>query len=210
MSTEATTEVPIVGLPDGVTAMLVEQVRRNGDGELVPVRTQRGRRRKVTRVDLIAGVADGDASAAITAAGETFVLGADSRRWDTIESELGEDAWPITLQLVRAGVVRLRCSVKDLQLGKPQRWELTEQWRQVRQDRADQRAERADEWTARAVTVADDVEPLCAELADALRDRQFTATLPVLVAAAEDLVAGVVHDGPLRVLPDALRGHEGA
>lgn len=196
MSSEVTTEVPIVGLPDGVTAMLVEQMRRNDHGELVPVRTQRGRRRKVTRVDLIADAPDGGAAAAIAAAGETFVLGADSRRWDTVEGELGEDAWPITLQLVRAGVVRLRCPVKDLRLEKPQRWELTDHWRQVRQDRGDQRADLADEWTARAITVAEDVEPLCAELADALRDRQFTATLPVLVAAAEDLVAGVVHDGP--------------
>lgn len=196
MSTEATTEVPIAGLPDGVAAMLVEHMRRNDEGELVPVRTQHGRRRKVKRVDLIAVAPEGDAAAAITAAGETFVLGADSRRWETIEGELGEDAWPITLQLVRAGVVRLRCSVKELRLEKPQRWELTEHWRQVRQGRADQRAEHADEWTTRAAAVADDVEPLCAELADALRDRQFTATLPVLVAAAEDLVAGVVHDGP--------------
>lgn len=48
-----------------------------------------------------------------------------------------------------------------------------------------------DERTARAAAAADEVEPLCAEFADALRDRQFTATLPMLVAAAEDLVAGV-------------------
>ena len=196
MSSQATTEVPIVGLPDGVVAMLVEQLRRNDDGELVPVRTQRGRRRKVKRVDLVAASADGSPEAAIAAAGETFVLGADSRRWDTIEGELGEDAWSATLQLVRAGVVRLRCSVKDLRLERPQRWELTEQWRRFRQDRAHQRADLADKWTARAAVAADEVEPLCVELADALRDRQFTATLPVLVAAAEDLVAGVVHDGP--------------
>lgn len=196
MSSEVTTQVPIVGLPDGVTAMLVEQMRRNDEGELVPVRTQSGRRRKVKRVDLFAGPVSGDADAAIAAAGETFVLGADSRRWATIENELGEQAWPVTLQLVRCGVVKLRCSVKDLRLEHPKRWELTAQWRQLRQDRAHQRAEMADEWTARAMAAADEVEPLCAELADALRDRQFTATLPVLVAAAEDLVAGAVHDGP--------------
>lgn len=196
MSSEATTEVPIVGLPDGVTAMLVEQVRRADDGELVPVRTQSGRRRKVKRVDLIGKGAGGDPDAAIAAAGQTFVLGADSRRWRTIEDELGDRAWPTTLQLVRAGVVRLRCSVKDLRIEQPQRWELTEQYRQARQDRADQRAGLADEWTARAIAAADEVGPLCVELADALRDRQFTATLPVLVAAAEDLVAGVGHDGP--------------
>lgn len=121
MSSEATTAVPIVGLPDGVIAMLVEQMRRNDDGELVPVRTQRGRRRKVQRVDLVATTEDGTPEEAIAAAGETFVLGADSRRWDTVESELGEDAWPVTVRLVRAGVVRLRCSVKDLRLEKPQR-----------------------------------------------------------------------------------------
>lgn len=196
MSSEATTEVPIVDLPDGVTAMLVEQMRRTDDGELVPVRTQSGRRRKVTRVDLIANAVSGDPDAAIAAAGETFVLGADSRRWTTIEDELGGQAWPTTLQLVRTGVVRLRCPVMDLRIERPQWWELTEHYRQLRQDRAAQRAEDADAWTARAATAAEDVEPLCAALADALRDRQFTATLPVLVAAAEDLVAGVMHAGP--------------
>lgn len=196
MSSQATTEVPIVGLPDGVVAILVEQMRRKDDGALVPVRTQRGRRRKVQRVDLVATTEDGTPEAAIAAAGETLVLGADSRRWDTVEGELGEDAWPVTLQLVRAGVVRLRCSVEDLRLEKPQRWELTEQWRQRRQDRADQRADLVHDWTVRAAAAAEEVEPLCVEFADALRDRQFTATLPVLVAAAEDLVAGVVHDGP--------------
>lgn len=196
MSSQPTTEVPIVGLPDGIRATLVEQMRRTDDGDLVPVRTQRGRRRKVKCVALAADPAGGDPNAAIAAAGETFVLDADSHRWDTIESELGERAWPVTLQLIRAGVVRLRCSVKDLRLQRPQRWELTERWRELRRERADQRAEVADEWTARAASAADEVEPLCAELADALRDREFTATLPVLVAAAEDLVTGVVHDGP--------------
>lgn len=196
MTTEATTEVHLGGLPEDVTAVLVEQMRRTDDGDLVPVRTRRGRRRKVDRVDLVADPPTEDPHAAIDAAGETFVLGADSRRWDTIENTLGDQAWPTTLQLIRAGVVRLRCSVKELQLNKPQRWELTEQWRQVRQQRSDQRAELADEWTSRAAAAADTVEPFCSELADALRDRQFTSTLPVLVAAAEDLAAGVVHDGP--------------
>lgn len=196
MSSHATTEAPIVGLPDGVRAMLVEQMRRNDDGEFVPVRTRSGRRRRVKGVDLIAAGDTSDPDAAISAVGETFVLGADSRRWATIENELGERAWPATLHLVRAGVVRLRCSVKDLRLERPQRWELTERWRQMRRERADQRAEVADEWTARAAAAADEVQPLCAEFADALRERQFTATLPVLVAAAEDLVAGIIHDGP--------------
>lgn len=195
MSLKATTEVSLGGMPDGVRALLVEQMRRTDDGDLVPVRTQRGRR-KVTRVDLVADEQTGDADAAISTAGETFVLGADSRRWPTIGRELGEQAWPVTLQLVRAGVITLRCSVKDLQLERPQRWELTEAYRQLRQRRADQRAGVADEWTARATVVADQVEPLCTQIAEALRDRQFTTTLPVLVAAAEDLVAGVVHDGP--------------
>lgn len=196
MSSEVTSEVPIGGLPGGVRALLVEQMRRNHDGRLVPVRTQSGRRRRVKRVDLVAAGPAGDADAAIAAAGDGFLWGADSRRWATVERAMGERAWPVTLQLVRAGVIRLRCSVKDLKLERPQRWELTEPYRQRRQNRDDERAEHADEWTSRAAAAAVEVEPLCAELADALRDRQFTTTLPVLVAAAEDLVAGIVHDGP--------------
>jgi hypothetical protein len=196
MSPEATTEVPIGGLPHGVRAILVEQMRPNGEGKHVPIRTKSGRRRKVKRVNLVADGADGDAEAAITTAGEALVLGANSRRWSTIESALGDRAWSVTLQLVRAGVVCLRCSVKDLKLERPQRWVLTESYRLLRQDREVERADLADEWISRAAAAADYVEPLCAALADALRNRQFTTTLPVLVNAAEDLVAGIVHDGP--------------
>ena len=146
---------PIISLPDGVTAMLIEQgATRNGDGELIPEHTEHRRAggRSRTSTSLPASPTGSVRRRRSPPAGETFLLGADSRRWDaSIESELGEVAWPITLQLVHAGVVRLPLLGEGPAAGQAAAVGTDRTVAAGAPDRADQRAERADEWTARAV-----------------------------------------------------------
>jgi hypothetical protein len=190
------TPIKLAGVPAGLTALLVEQHRTTEDGQLVPVRSL-GRRRKVERVDLVGdGSWTGDVDELTDQVGETFLYGAETRRWATVADRLGEQAWPLAIDLARAGIVELRCTVNTLQLGEPQRWKLTPAHQQLRADRAADRSGQAARWLERATAVAGEVAAISPELADRLKQPVWTSTRPVLVAAAEDLVAGVVHDGP--------------
>lgn len=206
MTTRPSTPINLTGVPPGLTALLVEQQRTTDDGRLVPVRSL-GRRRKVERVDLVAdGSWTGDVDELTDQIGETFIYGADTRRWATVADRLGEQAWPLAIELARAGIVELRCSVNTLQLGEPQRWKLTPAHQQLRADRAADRSGRAAHWFERATAVAGELAAISPELSARLTRPVWTSTLPVMVAAAEDLVAGVKHDGP-RAFSQTHFGH---
>lgn len=194
--------VPLSGLPEGLAAFPVQEMRSDG----VAVRTRRGREKLETVEIRARDVAMNDAS--LGEIDEPFVLGAQRRRWSTIEVHYGGESWGAAVALVLRGAVTLRCSVDSAsRLGAPISWTLTEAWSEERRRRAGVSTSAADEWQARAAIAAEGVSARCPELAAALgRTRPGAATFPVLVHAAEDFATGVSHAGP-RAFSQTHFGH---
>ncbi|WP_424862837.1 toprim domain-containing protein [Streptomyces sp. MMS24-I29] len=124
---------PVVHLadtPPGLTARFVQRTRRQENGTRRIVRTG-GRRLRDTHVDLQPSTppdpAAFDQLLAFRRHGDrSFILGASTRTWTTVKARFGDDAWPFTVELIRAGTITLRCEVtNDLTLGAPTRWYLT-------------------------------------------------------------------------------------
>ena len=181
-------------LPDGLVA--VPRGRRAADGEVAPRRDRRGRA-KLDEVEIVASDPVGQ-EVDLDESEERFVLGAGRRSWKVIEQRYGPGALVRAHALARDGIVTLRCRVDDnLRLTLPLSWDLTETWRSRREQTLAARDEERQYWQQRKAAAAAAVQATCPELAAALRaSRPLSPTLPVLVYAAEDLVAGVVHDGP--------------
>lgn len=196
--------VPLRGVPDGLVAVTVP---RRTDGDL-RVPRDRKQRLKPTRVDLTA--ADVSASrrfANIATSDLNWLLGAARRSWPTVTSRFGAIAWDTACELAQAGLVEIRCQLAGAALGDPVALLLTEHGLVERASRRTARAETIEELRGRAEAGATAVEDLDPGLAHALRGARGTDTrLPVLVFAAEDLVAGRVHDGP-RAFSQAHFGH---
>lgn len=191
-------ELPLAGVPEGLAARALHEYRRNLDGELVEVRTRR-RQRKTDRVELVAtGAPMPLESLGLTASEERWLLDTGQRRWAAITRRYGGEAWPRTVQLVRAGVVRLRCAVDErMALGEPQGWVLTEAWQDRRAAATQQRDLDREQMRERSAAAAAAVDERCGELAAALHAAApGSPTTLVLVFAAEDLVEGVMHSGP--------------
>lgn len=180
--------------------------RRGANGSHRDARDRRGRL-KVDKVDLVRASPPGrDASPAaqtdasgLNPAQERWLLDATTRRWAAITSTFGPESHAIARGLVEAGVVELRVPVNDaaLDLEHPYSWRLTETWTalasRIRQSRSDRRTRVAEEAHAAASLTAS-LDP---ELARALRSApDHWPLLPVLIAAARDLAAGIRHDGP--------------
>lgn len=119
-------EVRLPGLPAGVIAVTVP--RTGPDGDRIP-RDRKGRVR-VTKVDL---VAQGPVEAyrppsALSPRELIWVLETgSSRRWATIEAKFHERDWDISVDLIRAGAVVVRCDVDVLNFV-PRSWRLTHAW----------------------------------------------------------------------------------
>lgn len=181
-------------LPDGLVA--IPRQRRTGDGAVGPSRDRRGRT-KLDEVEIIAS--EPTAYDPVLDEGEVrFILGANRRRWSVLEQRYGSAAVERVHALARGGVVRLRCQVDaNLRLTLPISWHLTETWLARREQGLASRDEQREHWHRRQTTAAAAVESICPELAQALSvSRPLSTTLPVLVHAAEDLIAGIVNDGP--------------
>lgn len=195
--------VPLRGVPDGLVAVTIP---RRADGEL-RVPRDRKQRLKPTRVDVTAADTASHGSVNIAVADLHWLLGRERRSWPTVTSRFGGAAWDTSCDLARAGLVEIRCQVAGAALGDPVALLLTERGLAERNARHTARAETYEQLRARAdaaATAVDDVDP---GLAHALRRSRATDTrLPVLVFAAEDLVAGRVHDGP-RAFSQAHFGH---
>lgn len=119
-------EVPLPGLPEGVTAVTVPRTGPNGDR--VP-RDRKGRVR-VTEVDLVTpGSVDAyRPPSTLTNKDLIWILDTGSnRRWTTIEAKFGEHAWSVAVDLIRAGGVVVRCDV-DVLTFTPRTWRLTQAW----------------------------------------------------------------------------------
>ena len=118
-------EVPLPGLPEGVTAITVPRTGR--DGDRVP-RDRKGRVR-ATEVDLVArGPVEAYRPPPTLSRRELiWVLETGSRRWATIEAKFHQRGWGISVDLIRAGGVVVRCDVDVLNYV-PRSWRLTHAW----------------------------------------------------------------------------------
>ena len=194
----STEKLLLAGVPDGLAARPLRKYRRGDDGERVEVRTRR-RQRKIDRVELVpAGAVKPLSSLELTASEEQWLLAATQRRWTSITRRYGDQAWLRAVQLVQAGVVRLRCTVDErMALGEPQGWVLTESWEKRRSDATQQRELNREQTRERAAAAAIAVADRCPELAASLRAvTPGSSITPVLVFAAEDLIDGITHAGP--------------
>ncbi len=183
------------GVPDGLAASRVREYRSAENGSPVE-RTHRRGLRKITRVELVPA---GDIlRVEMDDSEERWVLDAARRRWNTVQSRYRDRAMARAVELVRAGVVRLICPVDDrMHVGDPTAWVLTEEWDRRADEATSRRQHAREQWSELAVTAADNVQRVSPPLAMALRAASSASpTTPVLVYAAEDLVRGVVHDGP--------------
>ena len=162
------------------------------------MRTRR-RQRKIDRVELVpAGAVKPLSSLELTDSEEQWLLGATQRRWTSITRRYGDQAWLRAVQLVQAGVVRLRCTVDErMALGEPQGWVLAENWERRRSDATLQRELNREQTRERTAAAAIAVADRCPELAASLRAvTPGSSITPVLVFAAEDLIDGITHAGP--------------
>lgn len=121
-------EVPLSGLPTGVTAFTVP--RKGPDGQDCIV-MDRKRRVRVKEADLVATQA---VEAFVPPSGlSTAELGwiletGSNRRWQTVEGRLGERAWSVAVDLIRSGGVVVRCAVSDARTYEPRSLRLTHAW----------------------------------------------------------------------------------
>jgi hypothetical protein len=149
----------------------------------------------------------------LAAAEREFMLGAGRRSWPAVQRRLGERAWPLAVELARAGILAVRCAVtEDMRLGSPNGWQLLDRGAQlalehgsvaaarlaqVEQRRADLIARLAGARTADDPVLG--ISAVAVEsLLHALRHETGPVRRLVLCAAAADLLDGVTHDGPGR------------
>lgn len=120
--------VTLRGVPDGVLCRSVQPVEPTDDGwRIVRDRRRRLRLEEVALCPSERAAWRADALPAALLPHRRFVLGAARRNWSAISQRLGADAWDVALDLVRAGVVTMVCRAGEaLELGAPQRWQLTE------------------------------------------------------------------------------------
>lgn len=188
--------VPLQGVPAGLVAVAVTKpdgtVPRDRRGRAVPKRivlTADGSRPQA---------APGEAgNLSVTAEEARWLTASPTRRWTTVESRLAHKSWDIALELARAGVLTVGCTVAGLHVGPPVAVTLTPDWAALCKDERTVRAQYVTGLRDRALALAPEIEAVDSGLAAALAAaRGHEKTLPVLVAAAEDLLAGAVHDGP--------------
>ncbi|MDW4572665.1 hypothetical protein R8Z57_07730 [Microbacterium sp. M3] len=201
--------VPWADPSDHIRAV-VPLVRR--DGELRAPSDRRGRL-KSDRLRFVAAepMARAIENVPITEADWAWVLGASRRAWATVLGRWAdaETARLVSHSLVEAGVVEL-----DVRMNRPGRveyepvaWLLTPTWEQARRDRNNDRAVDRESLRTHARTLAERVGALDPGMAAALGDpATHEASLAVLVAAADDLLDGVTHDGP-RAFSQVHFGH---
>jgi hypothetical protein len=217
-------ETPLAGIPDGVVARSVQRIRADENGWR-QVRDRR-RRQRLTEVMLTAAQAQPHDIArhltivlGLSPGNCNFILDAQRRSWPAIQQKLGEHARSIAFDLVRCGAIYLKCAVtEDLSLGPPTSWYLTEAGtasaaqRSAAADsaRADLDLRRHSVLTRLMILLDRTVDPPQVQgtnpagvsrdaveaLAAALEGANGPARLPVLIAAAEDLLDGITHGSP--------------
>jgi hypothetical protein len=187
--------VPLEGVPPSTVALAVPRA----DGTLPRDRKGRAVARKVviaadgTRTQAVPG----DDPGLLDDADWRWMTAVASRRWATVADRLADRAWGTAVALVQVGVLTVDCAVHGLRLGAPAKVSLTSSWVALLEQRRTGRSAEVENWRDRARALADSVGHIDTGLARALTAaRGHEKTLPVLVAAAEDLLGGIVHDGP--------------
>jgi hypothetical protein len=194
---------------DGVPAGLVALAPAGPDGSLPRDRRGRAAPKKAIRAapQDVAAAVPGTDPGLLPEPDWRWVTAVPSRRWDTFAARLGDRAWDTAVALARAGVITVHCAVDGVRPGAPSRIELTLPWAALCRQRQDARTTAIAGMRDRAQALAGNVRDLDSGFAHALADARGheAATLPVLIAAAEDLLAGTAHDGP-RALSQAHFG----
>lgn len=188
-------EVPLRNLPNGLHARVRRQLRLNDDGQTVEVRDRRGRT-KLENVYLFAP--HPDRSVRPSERELTFLLGASRRSWQTIVSRYrnSEAAWQRSCEFARHGAIEIECATDGFALAAPICWRLTEDWQRRRQRAQTRRARERESWEARAAAAAQGLGARYPQLVAALVHERGPVVRPVLVFAAEDLLAGRSYFGP--------------
>jgi hypothetical protein len=158
-------KVRLPGLPAGVIAVTVP--RTGPDGDCLP-RDRKGRVR-VTMVDLVTqdSVEAYHPPSTLSPRELIWVLETgSSRRWATIEAKFHERAWDISVDLIRAGSVVVRCDVNVLNFV-PRSWRLTHAWASQSADLLQELRGRIPSDTARAqlLSLMNDIPELAEERA---------------------------------------------
>ena len=156
-------KVWLPGLPADVIAVTVP--RSCPDGDRIP-RDRKGRVR-VTMVDLVAQgpVEAYNPPSTLSRQELIWVLETgSSRRWATIETKFHERAWDISVDLIRAGAVVVRCDVNVLDFI-PRSWRLTHAWASQSADLLQELRGRIPSDTARAqlLSLMNDIPELAEE-----------------------------------------------
>ncbi|MFE4334445.1 Wadjet anti-phage system protein JetD domain-containing protein [Streptomyces sp. NPDC056831] len=131
--------VPLRNLPPGITAVTLPRITKDDD-DSIHVRVPRDRRRRVSprQVDLVADhpVSPYEPPPTLTARQLIKVLQTKStKRWPTIQADLGDNAWQIVVDLIRCGAVILRCDVVNGTGYSPRSWTLTQSWAELAEDK---------------------------------------------------------------------------
>lgn len=207
-------DVPIDGVPAGLVARSIQKIQRDG-AAYRQVLDRRGRR----RLNDVLLISDGNeaegadqVAARLSVGDRQFVLSALRRSWRAVEKQFGDRAWNLAVDLARRDVLMIRCAVADgLSLGSPRNWILTEGARQAASEQAraaeasrvaqDARRQAAlkglsDNAAALQTALPDVTIEALEALQAALESARGAARLPVLIAAAEDLLDGVRRTSP--------------
>jgi hypothetical protein len=187
--------VPLEGVPSGTVALAAPRA----DGTLPRDRKGRAVARKVTITTdgTHTQTVPGQDPGLLDDADWRWINAAATRRWATVADRLDGRAWPTTVALVQAGVLTVDCAVNGLRLGAPAKVSLTSPWVALSQQGRSGRSAEVQDWQERAHALVGGIGHIDSGLAGALAAaRGHERTLPVLVAAAQDLLDGVVHDGP--------------
>lgn len=190
------TPVPVSGVPDGLTSLAIPRA----DGTLP--RDRKGRL-KLTHVRLTARHPNdpprpGTPVEGVTVEDLRWAIRTKRRYWASIEQRFGQAARERAVRLAEAGVVDLVCAVDEFaQVTDILHWQRTSRWDEYQRRNDIRQSDDTQLWQTRAQDVARQVAATDPGLAEALITARPNSTrLPVLVYAAEDLVDGIVHDGP--------------
>ena len=131
--------VPLRNLPPGITAVTLPRVTKDAD-DTIHVSVPRDQRRRVSprQVDLVADhpVSPYEPPPALTTRQLMKVLRTKTtKRWPTIQADLGDNAWQTVVDLIRCGAVILRCDVVNGTAYSPRSWTLTQSWAELAEDK---------------------------------------------------------------------------
>ncbi len=160
-----------------------------------------------------------------------FVLEGAHRSWAAIQGRYGERAWPLALELARAGAIVIRCRItRDMALGRPLRWYRTQAAAHAAEGETTARSARRTRLRAQSQHALEALAahggppgPAESDAVRGLTDHDFESVLlalrheldcptpapkrtRILIAVAQDLCDGIVHPNA-RAFSQVHTGH---